>query len=225
MVDAAIGGKTAVDLPQGKNLIGSFYPPAMVLADLDTLATLPPQELRTGMAEVVKSAMIGDSKLLGMIEALNGEVAPEKLDGIVRRSARVKIRVVEEDPYERRGPREALNFGHTIGHAVETWSNYEIPHGDAVAIGMAAESKLSERIGIAEHGLSDKLCALLINLGLPVRCEAPVDKILELMAADKKRRGGRIKWALPISAGKVRVGLEVPDEDVLQSLKSIGCRD
>jgi len=223
MVDAAIGGKTAVDLPQGKNLVGSFYPPAIVLADLDTLATLPGEELRTGMAEAVKSAMIGDSKLLGMIEGLNGEVVAEKLDGIVRRAGRVKIRVVEEDPFERRGPREALNFGHTIGHAVEAWSNYEIPHGDAVAIGMASESKLAERIGIAEHGLSDKLSTLLNTLGLPVRCEAPVEKILELMAADKKRRGGRIKWALPIAAGKVRVGLDVPEEDVRQSLKSIGC--
>ncbi len=224
MVDAAIGGKTAVDLPQGKNLVGSFYPPAIVLADLDTLATLPREELRTGMAEVVKSAIIGDSKLLGMIEGLCGDIAAEKLDGIIRRAGRVKIRVVEEDPFERRGPREALNFGHTIGHAVEAWSNFNIPHGEAVAIGMAAESRLAERIGIAENGLSDKLSTLLTTLGLPVRCEAPVDKILELMAADKKRRGGRIKWALPIAAGKVRVGLDVPDEDVVQSLKSIGCQ-
>jgi 3-dehydroquinate synthase len=225
MVDAAIGGKTAVDLPQGKNLIGSFYPPAMVLADLDTLSTLPQTELRSGMAEAVKSAMVGDSKLLGMIEALRGELAPGKLDSIVRRAGRVKIRVVEEDPFERRGPREALNFGHTIGHAVEAWSNYKIPHGEAVSIGMTAESKLSEMIGTAEPGLSDRLSALLTALGLPVRCEAPANKLLELMAADKKRRGGRIKWALPIAAGKVRVGLEVPEEDVLQALKSIGCRD
>jgi len=225
MVDAAIGGKTAVDLPEGKNLIGSFYPPALVLADLDILATLPQQELRAGMAEAVKSAMIGDSKLLGMIEALKGEVAHEKLDSVVRRAARVKIRVVEEDPFERRGPREALNFGHTIGHAVEAWSNYEIPHGKAVSIGMAAESKLAEIIGIAEPGVAGKLTALLIALGLPVDCDAPAKKILDLLAADKKRRGGRIKWALPISAGKVRVGLEVPEEDILQSLKSIGCRD
>jgi shikimate kinase / 3-dehydroquinate synthase len=223
MVDAAIGGKTAVDLPQGKNLVGSFYPPALVLADLDTLATLPKTELRMGMAEVVKAAMVGDSKLLGKVEQLNGKLDPEKLDGIVRRAGRVKIRVVEEDPYERHGPREALNFGHTIGHALEAWSDYKIAHGEAVAIGMVAESKLSEKIGIAEPGLSETLSALLRTLDLPVRYEAPAEKILEHIAADKKRRGGRIKWALPIAAGKVRVGLEVPEEDVLQSLKSIGC--
>jgi shikimate kinase / 3-dehydroquinate synthase len=224
MVDAAIGGKTAVDLPQGKNLVGSFYPPAMVLADLNTLATLPRQELRMGMAEVVKSAMVGDSKLLVMIEGLGSEIAPEKLDGIVRRAGRVKIRVVEEDPFERRGPREALNFGHTIGHALEAWSNYKIPHGEAVAIGMVAESKLAEKIGVAEPGLSDTLATLLTRLSLPIRYEAPAEKVLEHVGADKKRRGGRNKWALPIVAGKVRVGLEVSDEDVLQSLKSIGCR-
>jgi shikimate kinase/3-dehydroquinate synthase len=224
MVDAAIGGKTAVDLPQGKNLIGSFYPPAMVLADLDTLATLPKAELRMGMAEVVKSAMVGDSKLLGMIEKLGSDLAPEKLDSIIRRAGRVKIRVVEEDPFERRGPREALNFGHTIGHGIEAWSNYGVSHGEAVAIGMVAESKLSEKIGIAEPGLSEALSALLQTLELPVRYEAPAGKILEYVAADKKRRGGRIKWALPISAGKVRIGLEVPEDDVMQSLISIGCR-
>jgi shikimate kinase/3-dehydroquinate synthase len=224
MVDAAIGGKTAVDLPQGKNLVGSFYPPAMVLADLDTLATLPRQELRMGMAEVVKSAMVGDSKLLGMIGELGSEIVPERLDGIVRRAERVKIRVVEEDPFERRGAREALNFGHTIGHAIEAWSDYKIPHGEAVAIGMVAESKLAEKIGVAGPGLSDMLVSLLAALHLPIRYEAPAEEILEHIGADKKRRGGRNKWALPIAAGKVRVGLDVPDEDVLDSLKSIGCQ-
>jgi shikimate kinase/3-dehydroquinate synthase len=224
MVDAAIGGKTAVDLPQGKNLVGSFYPPAMVLADLDTLTTLPKAELRMGMAEVVKSAMVGDSKLLAMIEKLGGELEPEKLDAIIRRAGRVKIRVVEEDPFERRGPREALNFGHTIGHALEAWSNYELSHGEAVAIGMVAESKLSEKIGIAEPGLSDSISSVLQSLGLPVRHNAPAQQILERIAADKKRRGGRVKWALPITAGKVRIGLEVPEGDVLHALKSVGCQ-
>jgi shikimate kinase/3-dehydroquinate synthase len=225
MVDAAIGGKTAVDLPLGKNLIGSFYPPAMVLADLDTLATLPEPELRMGMSEVVKSAMVGDSKLLGLIEGLGDAIVPEKLDGLVRRAGRVKIRVVEEDPFERRGPREALNFGHTIGHAIEAWSGYRIPHGEAVAIGMVAESKLAEKIGVADPALSEKLETLLTTLRLPIRCEAPADKILEYVGADKKRRGGRTKWALPITAGKVRIGLDVSDEDVLQSLQFAGFRE
>jgi shikimate kinase/3-dehydroquinate synthase len=224
MVDAAIGGKTAVDMPQGKNLIGSFYPPALVLADLDVLSTLPPQELKMGMSEAIKTAVVGDSKLLGKIEALEGRITPDGLDWIVRRAARVKIRVVEEDPFERRGPREALNFGHTIGHAIEAWSGYQIAHGEAVAIGMVAESKLSEKIGVADPALSEKLETLLTTLRLPIRFEAPAEKILEHVGADKKRRGGRAKWALPITAGKVRIGLDVADEDVLHSLKSVGCR-
>jgi len=224
MVDAAIGGKTAVDMPQGKNLIGSFYPPALVLADLDLLSTLPAQELKMGMSEAIKTAVVGDSKLLGRIEALEGRITPDGLDWIVRRAARVKIRVVEEDPFERRGPREALNFGHTLGHGIEAHSDYRIPHGEAVALGMIAESQLAEKIGIAETNLCERLTGLLTSFGLPVRHNAPVENILEFVRTDKKRRGGRVKWALPVAAGKVRVGLDVADEDVRQALISIGCQ-
>ena len=224
MVDAAIGGKTAVDMPQGKNLIGSFYPPALVLEDLNVLSTLPAGEIKMGMAEAIKTAVVGDSKLLGKIESLAGEITPDGLDWIVRRAARVKVRVVEEDPFERRGPREALNFGHTLGHGIEAHSDYHIPHGEAVALGMVAESRLAEKIGIAETNLGDRLTGLLTSFGLPVQHSAPVEKILEFVQADKKRRGGRVKWALPVTTGKVRVGLDVADEDVRQALISIGCR-
>jgi shikimate kinase/3-dehydroquinate synthase len=224
MVDAAIGGKTAVDMPQGKNLIGAFYPPALVLADLDLLSTLPAQEMKMGMSEAIKTAVVGDSKLLGKIEALSGQITPDGLDWIVRRAARVKIRVVEEDPFERRGPREALNFGHTLGHGIEALSDYRIPHGEAVALGMVAESALAQKVGVAETDLCDRLTRLLAAYELPVRHDAPADKILEFVQSDKKRRGGRVKWALPIAAGKVRVGLDVADEDVRQALVSIGCR-
>ncbi|MGB7538814.1 MAG: 3-dehydroquinate synthase [Anaerolineales bacterium] len=225
MVDAAIGGKTAVDMPQGKNLIGAFYPPALVLADLDVLSTLPADELKMGMSEAIKTAVVGDSKLLGKIEALAGQLTPDGLDWIVRRAARVKIRVVEEDPFERRGPREALNFGHTLGHGIEAHSNFQISHGEAVAIGMVAESTLSEKIGVAETNLCERLTGILTAYGLPVRHTAPVEKILGFVQADKKRRGGRVKWALPVAAGKVRVGLDVADDDVRQALVSIGCQE
>jgi len=224
MVDAAIGGKTAVDMPQGKNLIGAFYPPALVIEDLDVLATLPPHELKMGMAEAIKTAVVGDSKLLGKIEALGGKIPLDALDEIVRRAARVKIRVVEEDPFERRGPREALNFGHTLGHGIEANSDFRIPHGEAVAMGMIAESTLAEKIGVAETGLSVRLTGLLSAFELPVRHAAPVEKVLTHVQADKKRRGGRVKWALPVAAGKVRVGLDVADEDVRQALLAIGCQ-
>jgi 3-dehydroquinate synthetase len=223
-VGCAIGGKTAVDMPQGKNLIGSFYPPALVLADLDVLSTLPAQEIKMGMSEAIKTAVVGDSKLLGKIEALAGQVTPDGLDWIVRRAARVKIRVVEEDPFERRGPREALNFGHTLGHGIEALSEFHIPHGEAVALGMVAESALSEKIGVAETNLCERLTGLLTTYELPVRHSAPVEKILDFVHADKKRRGGRVKWALPVAAGKVRVGLDVADEVVRQALVFIGCR-
>jgi shikimate kinase/3-dehydroquinate synthase len=225
MVDAAIGGKTAVDMPQGKNLVGSFYPAALVVEDLDTLATLPPHEMKMGMAEAIKTAVVGDSKLLGKIEALDGTIPFDALDSIVRRAARVKIRVVEEDPFERRGPREALNFGHTLGHGIEANSDFRIPHGEAVAVGMVAESKLAEKIGIAESDLSGRLTGLLSAFELPVQHSAPVEKVLGYVNSDKKRRGGRVKWALPVTAGKVRVGLDVADEDVRQALLAIGCRD
>jgi shikimate kinase/3-dehydroquinate synthase len=224
MVDAAIGGKTAVDMPQGKNLIGAFYPPAMVMEDLDVLSTLPPHELKMGMSEAIKNAVVGDSKLLAKIESLSGQTAPDGLDWIVRRAARVKIRVVEEDPFERRGPREALNFGHTLGHGIEANSEYRMAHGEAVALGMIAESRLAEKIGVAEANLGDRLTGLLTSFQLPVRHEAPVEKILAFVQSDKKRRGGRVKWALPVTAGKVRVGLDVADDDVRQALLSIGCQ-
>jgi shikimate kinase/3-dehydroquinate synthase len=223
MVDAAIGGKTAVDMPQGKNLIGAFYPPALVLEDLNVLSTLPPDVLKNGMSEAIKTAVVGDSKLLGKIETLAGQLTPDGLDWIVRRAARVKIRVVEEDPFERRGPREALNFGHTLGHGIEANSNFQIPHGEAVAIGMIAESTLAEKIGVAETNLCERLTGILTAYGLPVRYTAPVEKILGYVQADKKRRGGRVKWALPVAAGKVRVGLDVADDDVRRALVSIGC--
>jgi shikimate kinase / 3-dehydroquinate synthase len=222
MVDAAVGGKTAVNLPQGKNLVGAFYPPSLVLSDLDTLGTLPPVEMRSGMAEVVKTAMVGDSKMFGMIEALQGKLDPAALDTIVRRAIRVKIRVVEEDPFERRGPREALNLGHTVGHAIEAFTNFEIHHGEAVGLGLIVEAALAERLQVAEGGLADRLTALLGTLGLPTRHPAPADEILPRIGGDKKRRNGKVRWALPVAPGKVRIGLEVADEDVRQALQILG---
>jgi 3-dehydroquinate synthetase len=175
--------------------------------------------MRAGMAEVVKTALVGDSKLLGMIESMHGKLDPAGLDTIVRRAVRVKVRVVEEDPFERHGPREALNLGHTIGHAIESHSNYKVPHGEAVGLGLIAESALAEILQLAEPGLSGRVAGLLGELGLPVRCDAPADDILPRIGSDKKRRGGRVRWALPVSPGKVRIGLEVSDEDVRRAVE------
>jgi shikimate kinase / 3-dehydroquinate synthase len=218
MVDASVGGKTAVDLPQGKNLVGAFHSPALVLADMDTLATLPETELRAGMAEVIKAAIVGDSRLMNLLEKLEGKLDSSILDEAIRRAVRVKIRVVGEDPYERRGPREALNFGHTIGHAIEGHSQFKLSHGESVALGMVCEVALAERLQVAEAGLGARLTALVRSFGLPVRHDAPADEILAWTRGDKKRSAGRVRWALPVRPGRVRVGLDASEEEVRRAL-------
>jgi 3-dehydroquinate synthetase len=221
MVDAAVGGKTAVDTVQGKNLVGAFHSPSLVVADLDTLATLPERELRSGMAEVVKAAVVGDSKLLTLLEGLGGALTDARLDEVIRRAVRVKIRVVEEDPFERHGPRESLNFGHTIGHAIESHSGFRLPHGEAISLGMVAETVLAERMKIAEPGFAARLTALLESFRLPVKHAAPQEEILARVRGDKKRRAGRVRWALPAKPGKVRVGLDAAEEEVRQALTAL----
>jgi shikimate kinase / 3-dehydroquinate synthase len=140
MVDASLGGKTGIDLPEGKNLVGSFHPPKLVLADPGLLFTLPERELTSGMAEVVKHGIISDPELFGMCK--NGmDWVKQNLEEIVKRAMAVKIQIIEEDPYEK-GDRAALNLGHTVGHAVELVSDFELRHGEAVAIGMVMEANM-----------------------------------------------------------------------------------
>ena len=159
MVDASLGGKTGADLPRGKNLVGAFHPPRLVLADPTTLASLPEAELRSGLAEVVKAGVIGDEALFRLC-AQGWDGVLEAMDNVVRRSMAVKIRLIQEDPYEK-GQRAALNLGHTIGHALEAGSGYRLRHGEAVAIGMVAAARLSERLGIAQVGLAEEIAAAL----------------------------------------------------------------
>ncbi len=166
MVDASLGGKTGFDLPQGKNLIGSFYPPKLVLADPQVLVTLPERELISGMAEVVKHGIISDPELFDLC-ACGLDWVRSNLEQVVKRAMAVKIKVIEEDPYEK-GFRAALNLGHTVGHAVELVSKFELRHGEAIAIGMVAEAKYAERIGIADTGLGNTIAGVLSGYGLPV---------------------------------------------------------
>ncbi|MFT3891259.1 MAG: 3-dehydroquinate synthase [Anaerolineales bacterium] len=165
MVDASIGGKTGFDLPEGKNLVGAFYPPKIVLADPSLLKTLPERELISGMAEVVKHGIISDPELFELCSR-GMDWVKENLEEIVKRAMAVKIKVIEDDPYEK-GIRAALNLGHTVGHAVELVSKFELRHGEAIAIGTVVEAKYAERIGIAYKGLTDKIAATLSALGLP----------------------------------------------------------
>jgi 3-dehydroquinate synthase len=214
MVDASLGGKTGFDLHEGKNLVGSFYPPKLVLADPHLLRTLPDEELISGLAEVVKAGIISDPDLFkfcsrGLVWVKNN------LEEIVKRSMAVKIQIIEEDPYER-GIRAKLNLGHTVGHAVELVSRFQIRHGEAVAIGMVAEAKLAERLSIATQGLTGVIADLLSALGLPVDIPEGIQRadLIRAMRVDKKKKNGIVRFALPAEIGRV----ELVDVDVLENV-------
>jgi shikimate kinase / 3-dehydroquinate synthase len=205
MVDASIGGKTGFDLPEGKNLIGSFHPPKLVLADPQLLQTLPEREFRSGMAEVVKHGIISDPELFALCSRGLDEVKAH-LEETVKRALAVKIKIIEEDPYEK-GLRAVLNLGHTVGHAVELASQFQLRHGEAIAIGMVVEARYAERIGLAEKGLSEVIARTLRELGLPVQIpkELPREEILRAMRVDKKKDSKVIRLALPVEIGKVEL--------------------
>jgi 3-dehydroquinate synthase len=197
MIDASIGGKTGVDVPAGKNLVGAFHQPALVFIDTELLTTLPESELTNGMAEAVKHGAIADRSYF---QSLLGS---RDYPAIVAGSVRIKQSFVEQDPFEQ-GARAALNFGHTIGHALELASNYELPHGHAVAIGMVVEAQLGERLGITEPNTSLQLEHALGKIGLPTRparAWAPLDTSL-----DKKARAGRTRFVLLARVGDVARG-------------------
>ncbi len=209
MVDASLGGKTGFDLPEGKNLVGAFYPPRLVLADPETLSTLPERELRAGLAEVVKHGVVADPELFDWC-AEGWQVVRSRLPDMVRRGMGVKVKVIEEDPYEQ-GLRAALNFGHTIGHAVELVSGFSLLHGEAVAMGMVAEARLAERLTVASRGVSDAVAGALSALGLPVEIpqDLPRADLIRAMRVDKKRTAGAVRFALPIEIGRVKTGVVV----------------
>ena len=211
MVDASLGGKTGFNLPEGKNLAGAFYPPRMVLADPQVLATLPARELRAGLAEVVKHGVIADPHLFAMC-AEGWEALTERLPEIVRRAMAVKVKVIEEDPYEQ-GLRMALNLGHTVGHAIEIASEFSLLHGEAVALGMLVEARMAEHLDIAEPGLVDELAQTLEVVGLPLQVPQDLahDQILAAIQMDKKKAAGKVRFALPVRIGEVRTGVEIDD--------------
>lgn len=208
MVDAGLGGKTAIDLPQGKNLIGAFHPPALVLSDPEVLASLPEPELRNGLAEVAKHGLLRDPALFA--ECAQGWEALQGGDwtGLVRRGAAVKVRYILADPYEH-GERAALNLGHTIGHAVESASQFRLRHGEAVSIGLVAAARLGVRTGLCSPALVEEIQVALHELGLPISLPDWIDpaQVLPLLQLDKKKRGGQVRFVLPIKVGEVRHGV------------------
>jgi 3-dehydroquinate synthase len=205
MVDASLGGKTGFDLPEGKNLIGAFHPPKLVLADVQFLKTLPERELISGMAEVVKHGIISDPELFNLCN--NGlDWAKDNLEEIVKRAMAVKIKVIEEDPYEK-GFRAALNLGHTVGHAIELVSKFNLRHGEAIAIGMAVEAKYSARVGLASRGVVEAIESVLKKINLPTQIPTELSKeeIIKAMRVDKKKNAKSIRFALPVDIGKVEL--------------------
>jgi 3-dehydroquinate synthase len=223
MVDSSVGGKTAVDLPAGKNLVGAFHQPAAVIADIDTLATLPQRELRAGLAEVLKYGAIADPAFFAWIEQHADALLarePAALSEAIARSCEHKAAIVARDETEQ-GDRALLNFGHTFGHALETADGYGgLLHGEAVAIGMLCAARLSAALGRAGHADADRLERLLQRLELPVRIAipAPAAELLELMRLDKKALSGRLRLVLWRGIGRAELVDGVADQAILAVL-------
>jgi len=210
MVDAAIGGKTAVDTPAGKNLVGVFHPPAAIIVDPQVLATLPLNQIRAGFAEIVKHGVIADEPYLrgvaGDAEILlaKGGATSDRMLAAIVRSVEIKASIVSRDEREE-GLRKTLNFGHTIGHAIELVSGYSLLHGEAVAIGMALEGRLAERVGVAIPGTADAITAALRAFSLPTTLPDAIESeaVIAAMGSDKKARGGKSRFALPSRVGSM----------------------
>jgi shikimate kinase/3-dehydroquinate synthase len=221
-VDSSVGGKVAVDLPRGKNLAGAFYQPAAVVADLDTLASLPAREFRQGLAETVKHGIIADPRFFEYLEARRKPLLrrdPSVLLHVVRRCCEIKAEVVSRDEKER-GARAILNYGHTFAHALETWGGYRrYRHGDAVAMGMVAAAKISQHRGWLTGEELERIRGLLGSMRLPVSAaSAPVEDLTAIMAADKKARGGRLRFVLPQGIGRVAITDDVQPEEIALAL-------
>lgn len=212
MVDSSIGGKTGADLPQGKNLIGAFHPPRLVLIDPQALSTIPENELRNGMAEVIKAGLIGDEQLYALCQ-IGLESISKHLSRMISKAVAVKVNIIQQDPYEG-GIRAALNFGHTVGHAIEKVSGYKIKHGIAVGIGMVVETWIAEQMGIASSGLLESLKSVLsrLDIATAIPSQLNVNDLIEAMQVDKKVEGGELRFVLPQVIGKVKTGVPVEVE-------------
>lgn len=224
-VDSSVGGKTGVDLPEGKNLLGTFYQPRRVYIDYGVLATLPLEHFRNGLAEVVKYGCIWSREFFEFLETHQARLFlydPEVLEEIIYESCRIKAEVVSQDEREA-GLRRVLNFGHTLGHALEAALNYEILHGEAVAVGMVAAARLSEALGVAAEPLAERLENLLAGLGLPTRLPEGVspERLLAFLSADKKVWHGRLTMVLLKRLGEFTFYEDPPREALLEVLTAL----
>lgn len=230
MVDSSVGGKTAVDLPQGKNLVGAFHPPRGVFADTAALDTLPDRELRAGLAEVIKYGAIVDAPFLDWLEANTIPLLARERQPLIEaiaRSCQHKATIVEHDPFEH-GERALLNFGHTFGHAIEAEQGYAshgldneaLNHGEAVAVGMVMAARLSAQLGMAPAADAERLRTLLAGFGLPTALPEGLepDRLLQRMRLDKKASASGLRFVLWEAPGTARIVSDVPEAAVLETL-------
>ncbi len=227
MVDSSVGGKTGVDLPEGKNLVGAFWQPKLVVIDPETLKTLPREEVRNGLAEVVKYGMIQDWEFFQLLEKNLDALKNLDMDfytEMIKRCCKIKAEVVAQDELEG-GLRAILNYGHTFGHAVELRSNFSIAHGAAVSIGMAVAAELGIISGMISKDYAERQNALLKNLGLPIRVPSNFDPedIYRAMLHDKKTLASKIKLILPVANGAVSIIDNIDSTLIIQAIRN--CRD
>jgi 3-dehydroquinate synthase len=226
MVDASIGGKTGVNHPKGKNLIGSFHQPRLVFIDPDTLRTLPTREFRAGMAEVIKYGIIWDADLFEQLESAEHidqrrALSPDLLHEIVRRSCQAKADVVTQDEKES-GIRAILNYGHTVGHAIESLTHYRLfNHGEGVGLGMIAVGDIAVQLELWPKDCAERQYQLIQKAGLPTQLPTTFDTeaVLEMLTADKKVKAGRVRFIVPSQVGKVEITDQVPDAAILSAVR------
>ncbi|MGA2089866.1 MAG: 3-dehydroquinate synthase [Endomicrobiales bacterium] len=229
MVDSSVGGKTGVDLPGGKNLVGSFHQPKLVWVDPATLATLPERQMRNGMAEVIKYGIIKDASLFMRLEKTFSNkndvaaVTASQVARIIADCCSIKARVVEKDEFETKGVRETLNFGHTFGHAVETATRYRTYlHGEAVAIGMAMAARCAVKTGMLAPAIAQRIELLIKNAGLPTTLRLSPGAVVPLMRRDKKVKDGAIRLMLPTGIGTVKAVSFNNEQHIVDLLKNGG---
>lgn len=222
-VDSSVGGKTAVNLPEGKNLVGAFHQPSLVLIDTDTLRTLPRRQFRAGLAEVLKYGIIADETLWQVVNAEAGNLRQgysPRLAEIIYRCCEIKATVVSEDETEQ-GVRAILNFGHTVAHALEAVAGYRrLLHGEAVSIGMVSAALVGEVLGVTPVSTAEEIASALRALGLPIALPQDVEfeSLLNVMARDKKARDGQVRFVLIERIGQARLPVAVKEEEVLHAL-------
>lgn len=229
-VDSSIGGKTGVNLCEGKNLVGSFWQPKFVFSDVETLKTLPQNEMKTGLAEVIKYGVIKDKELFHYLEDNTDKIHSTDInwEDIISRCASIKADIVSRDELELIGLRAILNYGHTIGHALETLTEYQgLSHGEAVAIGMVAAARLSYRLGHLSETDKERQIRVIEQIGLPIAIpeikdkQATINKILQMLRYDKKAVAGKLKFVLAKSIGEVMVTDKVTEKDVQAVLEEM----